>query len=187
MGLLKKYRMALIQMEDEPVTLPLEESKKGDSLLVREFDEKLNVAEDKFRFKSTVDWKSIYPPLERVEREQIRKEYLKKKMDSTMAFRSLCSQEKYSPLRPEYRSRERCKEINPAMRYATKNTSVTLQVLPRIKNNVKSNSLNRSIISPESSEKKEDEGLTNSNEGHNSSIDYLENLNTARRSRLKPP
>ena len=92
MDLLKKYSIPLIQMEDDPVTLPLEETKKGDSLLLRNFDEKLNVGEDKFRFKHTSDWKSIYPPIERVEREDIMKQYQKNKMDSTMAFRSLFSQ-----------------------------------------------------------------------------------------------
>ena len=62
------------------------------------------------------------------------------------------------------------------MRYATKNTSATLQILPKVKKDLKKSvSVDHKVYSnvESNSEKKEDEGLSNSNEGRNSSLDYL--------------
>jgi hypothetical protein len=67
-------------------------------VVFREFDKSLNVSKQNFMFKNAEDWKSIYTPLERVEREEIMKNMITQ-TNQSMIFRSMLSQSKYSDLK----------------------------------------------------------------------------------------
>lgn len=93
---------------------------------------RLNVSNAQFRFKTADDWKSIFTPTERQDREQQLRE--NKRKDGAMVFRSIWSQSPYTSKAVDFRGRDSSKDINPPMKYTNKNSLLALASLPHMKN-----------------------------------------------------
>lgn len=54
--------------------------------------------------------------------------------NDSLILRNILSQTKYTNKSPEFRTRNKSKDVNPPMKYASNNINVLLKSLPKIKN-----------------------------------------------------